>query len=400
MSQIHVLVINCGSSSVKFSIIDSNSGQAVLTGIAERLLSAKASFKLSYQQQSEQLSLKAPYDHQAAITELVQQLTRLALLDTLSAVGHRVVHGGEHFSAPSLITKEVKQTIADLAHLAPLHNPANLTGINAAEKALGHLPQVAVFDTAFHQSMPEKAYLYGLPYELYQEHDIRRYGFHGSSHSFVAGQAANFIGKPLRQCSFISAHLGNGCSITAIKAGQSIDSSMGFTPLEGVMMGSRSGDLDPGIIFHLIEHLGYSPEQVQTLLNKDSGLLGLSGLSNDCRELEQAALTQGNKRAKLALEIFCYRIAKYIAALSASLTSLDGVIFTGGIGENSSYVREQVINQLSLLNFHLDQDKNRETRFGKSDDISTPSSRYALVIPTNEEGVIASQSIQVLQEVL
>ncbi|WP_281557139.1 acetate kinase [Thalassomonas sp. RHCl1] len=400
MSQIHVLVINCGSSSVKFSIIDSNTKQAILTGIAERLLSAKASFKLTYQQQNEQFSLKAPFDHEAAIAELVQQLTRLELLDTLSAVGHRVVHGGEHFSEPSLITKEVKQTIADLAHLAPLHNPANLTGINAAEKALGHLPQVAVFDTAFHQSMPEKAYLYGLPYALYQEHDIRRYGFHGSSHSFVAEQAASFIGKPLTQCSFISAHLGNGCSITAIKAGQSIDSSMGFTPLEGVMMGSRSGDLDPGIIFHLIEHLGYSPDQVQNLLNKDSGLLGLSGLSNDCRELEQAALTQDNDRAKLALEIFCYRIAKYIAALSASLTSLDGVIFTGGIGENSSYVREQIINQLSLLNFHLDQDKNQETRFGKSDDISTPSSRYALVIPTNEEGVIASQSIQVLQEAL
>ncbi|WDE07663.1 acetate kinase [Thalassomonas viridans] len=398
MSQIHVLVINCGSSSVKFSIVDTASGQAVLTGLAERLLSAKASFKLNYRQQSEHFSLNAPYDHQAAVAELVQQLTRLELIDSISAVGHRVVHGGEKFSQPTLITAKVKATINELAHLAPLHNPANLTGIEAAEKALEHLPQVAVFDTAFHQSMPEKAYLYGLPYELYQEHAIRRYGFHGSSHAFVAGQAADFIGKPLSQCSFISAHLGNGCSITAVKGGQSIDSSMGFTPLEGVMMGSRSGDLDPGIIFHLIDHLGYSPDEVQQLLNKKSGLLGLSGLSNDCRELEQAAFEENNTRAKLALEIFCYRIAKYIAALSASLTSLDGLIFTGGIGENSSYVREQILNQLSLLNFHIDQDKNRDTRFGKSDDISTPSSRYALVIPTNEEGVIASQSYQVLQE--
>ncbi|WDE09760.1 acetate kinase [Thalassomonas haliotis] len=400
MSQIHVLVINCGSSSVKFSIINTRSGEAVLTGLAERLLSNKASFTLHYQQQSEHFSLQAPYDHQAAVAALVQQLSKLELLEILSAVGHRVVHGGEQFCQPALITKEVKQAIADLSRLAPLHNPANLTGIHAAEKALGHLPQVAVFDTAFHQSMPKKAYLYGLPYALYQEHAIRKYGFHGSSHSFVAGQAANFIGKPASQCSFISAHLGNGCSITAIQAGQSVDSSMGFTPLEGVVMGSRSGDVDPGIIFHLIEHLAYSPEQVHQLLNKDSGLLGLSGLSNDCRELEQAAFQQGNHRAKLALEIFCYRIAKYIAALCAGLTSLDGLIFTGGIGENSSYVREQIINQLSLLNFHLDQDKNRETRFGKSDDISTPSSRYALVIPTNEEGVIASQSVQVLQEAI
>jgi len=231
MSQIHVLVINCGSSSVKFSIIDTRSGQALLSGLAERLLSDKANFKLNYLQQNEQFPLKSPYDHQAAIDVLVQQLGKLELLDSLSAVGHRVVHGGEQFSKPTLITAEVKQTIKDLARLAPLHNPANLTGIKAAEKALGHLPQVAVFDTAFHQSMPQKAYLYGLPYALYQEHAIRRYGFHGSSHAYVATQAAQFIGKPLNQCNFISAHLGNGCSITAIRDGQSIDSSMGFTPL-------------------------------------------------------------------------------------------------------------------------------------------------------------------------
>ena len=397
MPQHSVLVINCGSSSVKFSIVDVFSGQSILTGIADRLQSAQASFKLFYQQQTHKLTLNFPYDHQTAIAQLVTQLTQLNLVDTITAVGHRVVHGGETFSQPTRLTPKVKETIKALAQLAPLHNPANLLGIEAAEQAFSKLPQVAVFDTAFHQTMPAKAYRYGLPYSLYEQQGIRRYGFHGTSHFFVAGQAAQLIGKPLEECQFISAHLGNGCSITAIKNGESVDTSMGFTPLEGVIMGSRSGDVDPGIILHLLNNENYSPEQVNQLLNKKSGLLGLSGISNDCRELEQAAV-DNNSRAALALDIFCYRIAKSIASFCVSLTALDGLIFTGGIGENSMYVREQILSQLSLINFQVDAQKNQDIRFGKSGNIATATSRACLVIPTNEEWVIANQTYQLLQE--
>jgi len=246
--------------------------------------------------------------------------------------------------------------------------------------------------------MPEKAYIYGIPYSLYQEHGIRRYGFHGTSHYFVAQEAAKTLIKPINESSFISAHLGNGCSVSAIKNGESVDTSLGLTPLEGVMMGTRSGDLDPGIIFHLINQLGYTTEQVSHLLNKESGLLGVSGLSNDCREIEEAWLKDKNPRAKLALDVFCYRIAKSIASFSASLTSLDALIFTGGIGENSKLIRECIIAQLSLLNFYVSNDKNEACRFGNSGFINTAHSRNILVIPTNEEWVIAEQTAQLLSQ--
>ncbi|MCW8833632.1 MAG: acetate/propionate family kinase, partial [Colwellia sp.] len=285
--------------------------------------------------------------------------------------------------------------------LAPLHNPANLIGVNACQQAFANLPQVAIFDTAFHQSMPEKAYLYGLPYSLYQEHGIRRYGFHGTSHYFVAKQAAKSLQKPLSQCNLISAHLGNGCSVTVIKDGKSVDTSLGMTPLEGVMMGTRSGDVDAGIIVHLVEQLGYSIEQVDTLLNKQSGLLGLSTLSNDCRTLETAMLDESHPQsaqAKVALTVFCYRIAKSIASFTASLSHLDAIIFTGGIGENSSWVREQITKQLSLLNIQICPEKNETMRFGTSGNIATDASRACFVIATNEEWVIAEQSAQLLSQ--
>ncbi len=399
-----ILVINCGSSSVKFSLIEPSSGLSKLSGIAECLLTPEASIKInsaSANKQKQVIALKKPFNHQSALSVLVETLQQLNLVKEIAAIGHRIVHGGEHYSQPTLINDEVKQTIEKLAKLAPLHNPANLIGIVACQLAFADLPQMAIFDTAFHQSMPEKAYLYGLPYSLYQQHGIRRYGFHGTSHYFVAKQAAEYLKKPLSQCNLISAHLGNGCSVTVIKEGKSVDTSLGMTPLEGVMMGTRSGDVDAGIIVHLIEQLGYTIEQVDTLLNKQSGLLGLSTLSNDCRTLETAMLDENHPQsaqAKIALTVFCYRIAKSIASFSASLTSLDGIIFTGGIGENSSWVRDQITQQLGLLNIHISQEDNEAMRFGTSGNIATQNSRACFVIATNEEWVIAEQSAQLLTQ--
>ncbi|MCP4987781.1 MAG: acetate kinase [Colwellia sp.] len=391
-----ILVINCGSSSVKFSLIQPHSGETLLSGLAECLLSTDAKITIKYQGIKNSYNLTSPYDHKAALAILVEQLQQLDLVKYIGAIGHRVVHGGEQYSQPTLITDKVELAIEKLAKLAPLHNPANLIGIKACQQAFENLPQVAVFDTAFHQTMPQKAYIYGLPYSLYKNHGVRRYGFHGTSHYFVAKQAAKDLNKPLEQCNLISAHLGNGCSVTVIKNGESVDTSLGMTPVEGVMMGTRSGDLDAGIIFHLVEHLGYSIADVDKLVNKESGLLGVSQLSNDCRTLEDAMLKDNNAQATLALTVFCYRIAKSIASYSASLTQLDGLIFTGGIGENSSWVREQIIKQLALLNFSLDAEKNQATRFGASGNIAANNSRACWVIATNEEWVIAEQSAQLL----
>lgn len=405
----YVLVINCGSSSLKFSLISPLTGEYLLDGLAERLMTDKAVITFKYhlnactkKKEVEQIILKSPFDHKIAIEQLVKTLTRNQLIDKISAIGHRVVHGGEQYSRPTLITKEVKKSITELGKLAPLHNPINLIGIEVTQHVFINLPQVAIFDTAFHQTMPEKAFMYALPYHLYQQHSVRKYGFHGTSHYFVSQMAAKNINKPIEQCNFISAHLGNGCSVTAVRNGQSVDSSMGFTPLEGVMMGTRSGSIDPGIIFYLVEQLNYTLEEVNQLLNKKSGLLGLSQLSNDCRTLERAALATDNidesRLAKLTLAVFCYQIAKSIASFSASLTHLDALIFTGGIGENSSFIREQVIAHLSLLNFQLDPTLNQNTRLGKSGNICSEKSRPCLVLPTNEEWVIAEQTYLRLQQ--
>jgi acetate kinase len=391
-----ILVINCGSSSVKFSLIKSLSGETLLSGLAECLQTSDAKIIIKVNGEKQTYKLPAPFKHQTALSVLVDQLQQLDLVKDITAIGHRVVHGGEQYSQPTLITQEVEQAISQLAKLAPLHNPANLIGIKACQQAFEDLPQVAIFDTAFHQSMPDKAYVYGLPYSLYKKHGIRRYGFHGTSHYFVAKQAAEQLNKPLEQCNLISAHLGNGCSVTVIKNGESVDTSMGMTPGEGVIMGTRCGDLDTGIIFHLVENLGYSIAEVDKLVNKESGLLGISGLSNDGRTLEDAMLKDNHPQATLALTVFCYRIAKTIASYSASLTQLDGLIFTGGIGENSSWVRTEIVKQLTLLNFSIDEDKNEATRFGASGNIATADSRACWVIATNEEWVIAEQSAQLL----
>lgn len=396
MSKKAVLVINCGSSSLKFSLIEPISGKIIVSGVAERLLSNEAFIKVSFQGNKESTPLAVPFDHQVAVNFIVDFLHRHNLVECLSAVGHRLVHGGEEYSTPTLIDDVVKYSIEKLSKLAPLHNPVNLIGVNAAQKAFPSLPQVAVFDTAFHQSMPAKAFIYGLPYKLYKEHGIRRYGFHGTSHYFVGKQAAKLLDKSFAQTSVITAHLGNGCSITAIDNGKSVDTSMGLTPLEGVIMGTRSGDLDPGIIFHLIEQLNYTPEQVSSLLNKESGLLGVSEMSNDCRTIEDAIINEQDERANLTMDIFCYRIAKTIASYMASLSHFDGVVFTGGIGENSDLVRSRIVNSLHLLNLELDEDKNTAVRFGKSGLISKANSRNCWVIPTNEEQVIAEQTYQLI----
>ncbi|MFT5759140.1 MAG: acetate kinase [Alteromonadaceae bacterium] len=395
-----ILVINCGSSSLKFSLIAPESGKTTLSGIAERLFSSQAGIKIEQQDKITREKLSSPYDHQSAISSLVSLLIQWQLIDNVFAVGHRVVHGGETYSEPTLITDNVKKTIMQLAKIAPLHNPVNLLGINAAQAVFNHIPHVAIFDTAFHHTMPKTSFIYGIPYALYQDHGIRRYGFHGTSHDYVSTQAALALNKPREDCNLISAHLGNGCSVVAIKAGKSIDTSMGFTPLEGVMMGTRSGDLDAGIIFHLVDKLGYSLKEVNELLNKKSGLLGVSGISNDCRELEQSITSDKNCRAKLALTIFSYRIAKSIASFSAAFEQLDGLIFTGGIGENSMLVRELVLSHLALLNFKIDLNKNEKMRFGQTGLISSTNSRHCWVIPTDEEYMIAQQTNELLQRLV
>lgn len=388
-----IIVLNCGSSSIKFAIIDAINGESSITGIAENLgnIDAQVKYKCGEDKQIMNLNDKATHSDALQVIEtIIKQQPCVPV-----AVGHRVVHGGEAFTGSVLITDKVKQAIADTAHMAPLHNPANLAGIECAQQAFPELPQVAVFDTAFFQTLPQKAFLYALPYKLYKEHGIRRYGFHGSSHLFVSQEAAKQVSKPVSECNFITAHLGNGCSITAIKKGKAIDTSLGFTPLEGLVMGTRCGDIDPSLPGVLINQLGYTAAQVDTILNKESGLLGLSQLSNDCRTLEEQALN-GNRHAKLALDVFCYRLAKYLGSYMAITGPLDGIVFTGGIGENSDYIRTQVLAYFQHMGINVDETANQLARFGKSGNINQDS-LPVLVIPTNEEWVIAEDTLKLTQ---
>ncbi|CAH9057784.1 Acetate kinase [Pseudoalteromonas holothuriae] len=397
MSSSHVLVLNCGSSSLKFAIIDVQSGSEVLSGLAECLAEQQPLIKYKYDGTKQTITLNHGDAHQVAIAQLVELVKKLGLDKHLIAIGHRVVHGGEHFTHSVLITKGVLNAIKQTSTLAPLHNPANLLGIEAAQAAFSSLPQVAVFDTAFHQTMPPQAFLYALPYSLYKEHGIRRYGFHGTSHYYVSTQAHKVLALDQQNSRIVSAHLGNGCSVAAIKNGQSVDTSMGLTPLEGLVMGTRSGDIDPGIFTFLVNQLKYSPTQIDLLLNKQSGLQGISELSNDCRTIEEAA-ANGHEQAQLALDIFCYRLAKQIAAFAVPLGGLDALIFTGGIGENSNTIRAKVVSGLSFLGLQLDDDKNLAARFGQQGVITTSSKPCAIVIPTNEELVIATDSAAIAQE--
>ncbi|UDM61396.1 acetate kinase [Pseudoalteromonas piscicida] len=392
MSSQHVLVLNCGSSSLKFAIIDNATGEEILSGLAERLAEQSPQIKYKFQGNKEIVPLNSGDAHQVAITTLVKLIKDLALDANLVAVGHRVVHGGERFTQSVIIDDSVINAIQETASLAPLHNPANLLGIRAAQAAFAHLPQIAVFDTAFHQSMDQTAYLYALPYSLYREHGVRRYGFHGTSHAYVSAQAIEILGLKDKPSRIITAHLGNGCSVTAIKDGKSVDTSMGLTPLEGLVMGTRSGDIDPGLFSFLVNHLNYSTQQIDTLLNKQSGLLGISELSNDCRTIEEAA-QESHPQATLALDIFCYRLAKQIASFLVPLNGLDALVFTGGIGENSDVIREKVVNQLNFLGMHINKARNLNARFGNQGVITDEShSPVAIVISTNEEWVIANDA--------
>ena len=394
----HVLVLNCGSSSLKFAIIDANDGHEIISGLAERLGADAPSIKYKYNGAKTVIELGANQAHAEAINTLVTLIKDHNLDEYLTAVGHRVVHGGEHFTKSVLIDDAVIEGITKASSLAPLHGHANLLGISSAQNSFTGLPQVAVFDTAFHQTMDEVAYLYALPYKLYTDYGVRRYGMHGTSHYYVAGQTAKLLNQPIEQSNFISAHLGNGCSVCAIKDGKSVDTSMGLTPLAGIVMGTRSGDIDPGLFNFLTTQLDYNAKQIDNLLNQESGLLGISELSNDCRTIEEAAVA-GHKKAQLALDIFCYRLAKQIAAYMVPLQRLDALIFTGGIGENSDIIRANVIKQLGYLGLNCDEQANLNARFGAQGIISTSDKiPKAVVMPTNEEWVIALDAANIVKE--
>ena len=403
-----ILVLNCGSSSVKFQVIETslemiqaNTDRTLARGSVERIgmsdsrLTLEAPGRKLYQEISEVL------EHRAAVERVLRALTHpehgiLASANEIEAVGHRVVHGGEKFASSVLITPEVEAMIEECVVLAPLHNPHNLRGLRAASAILSEVPHVAVFDTAFHQSMPPRAYVYGLPYELYTRHRIRRYGFHGTSHRFVAIHTARLLGKPLEEVKIVTCHLGNGCWMAAVDLGHSVDTTMGFTPLEGLLMGTRSGDLDPAVLPWVMAMEELTLAQLNAMLNKHSGLYGVSGVSSDMREL-LFACRDGNQRARLAFDIFCYRIRKYIGAYAAAMGGIDAVAFTGGIGENSPEVRLDATKGLAFLGLELDESANASAPRGEQVIISTPNSRAAIaIIPTNEERVIARDTARVL----
>lgn len=395
MSSKLVLVLNCGSSSLKFAIIDAINGEEHLSGLAEcfNLPEARIKWKMSGSKHEEALGAGAA--HSEALNFIVNSILaqKPELSQNLTAIGHRIVHGGEQFTQSVVINEQVLQGIQAASPFAPLHNPAGLIGIAEALKAFPKLASknVAVFDTAFHQTMPEESFLYALPYKLYRENRIRRYGFHGTSHYYVSREAAKMLNKPVEELNVITCHLGNGGSVTAIRNGKSVETSMGLTPLEGLVMGTRSGDIDPAIIFHLYDVLGMSMEQINNMLNKESGLLGLTEVTSDCRYVEDNYTTKAD--AKRAMDIYCHRLAKYIGSYTALMDGrLDAVIFTGGIGENAAMVREISLGQLALLGFEVDHERNLAARFGKSGNIAKDGTRAALVIPTNEELVIAQDA--------
>jgi acetate kinase len=394
----NVLVLNCGSSSVKFQLFETSDDRVRLKGLVEKIGSSRAMLTFSGERTKQPIRdvLEVP-DHERAVRLIMEILCSadhgvISDVGEIHAVGHRTVHGGEEFSGSALITPEVIAAMERCVPFAPLHNPANIVGIRIARRLMPETPQVAVFDTAFHSRMPRRSFLYGLPYEMYEKHGIRRYGFHGTSHRFVAERAAAELGRPLEKLKLITCHLGNGSSIAAIDGGVSIDTSMGFTPLEGLVMGTRCGDLDPAVVAFIQGREGLSAEAVDGLMNKRSGLLGLSGVSNDMRELEDEA-GRGNERAQLALEIFCLRVTKYIGAYAAELGGVDGIVFTGGIGENAVEVRRRVLGGLAFMGIKLDAEANR-----RSETCITNGRVKVLVIRTNEELAIVRETVQVLAD--
>ncbi len=397
----NILVINCGSSSLKFQLINAESEEVLAKGLCERI---GIDGRLTYQPAGgeKEISEKAMPTHTEAIQFVIDALTNektgvVKSLSEIGAVGHRIVHGGEKFASSVVITEEVKKAVEECNDLAPLHNPANLIGVEACEKLMPGTPMVAVFDTAFHQTMPEKAYMYGLPYEYYEKYKVRRYGFHGTSHSYVSKKAAEVMRKAYDEVKTIVCHLGNGASVSAVLNGKSVDTSMGLTPLEGLVMGTRSGDIDPAIMEFIAQKENLDIEGIMNVLNKKSGVFGLSGeISSDFRDLT-GAMAEGDKKAKIALEVFAYRVAKYIGAYAAAMNGVDDIVFTAGIGENVSYVREQVCSYLGYLGVELDPDANEKFR-GEQGEITKPGCKVRVfVIPTNEELAIARETLALVK---
>ena len=398
----NVLVVNCGSSSIKYSLFrmrDGGSGAVLASGIVEKIGEDASRIHHKAGQTQEAREVRAP-DHQTAFGLMLRALSEgpaavIAAPGDIDAVGHRCVHGAERFTESTRIDGEVLKAIEACVPLAPLHNPPNLVGIRAAMAAMPGVPQVAVFDTAFHQTLAPHAFLYAIPYDLYAEHRIRRYGFHGTSHRYVTEAAAALLGRPLAEANLITAHLGNGCSVTAVAGGKSVDTSMGMTPLEGLVMGTRSGDVDPALVFHLMRTLGMTADDVDNLLNRRSGLVGLSGVSNDMREVLRSA-AEGNRRADLAIDIFCYRLKKYVGAYTAVLGRVDALVFTGGIGENAAPIRERTCRGLEAIGYALDPAKNAAPDRGPRDLATKDSPRRILVIPTDEETMIARDTARIV----
>ena len=400
-----VLVGNCGSSTVKIEVFTIPDCVSITHGLLERIGSPDSRYRQRRRQPDgtfiEEIHQKPIPDHRAGF-DFIKQVNasdRIIKDDSeLFGIGHRIVHGGEKFCEPTLIDKNVMSTIQELIPLAPLHNPSNLHGIEAALERFPDVPQVAVFDTAFHQTLPPYAFHYGLPFEFYTKHGVRRYGFHGTSHIYVGTEAARLLGKPWEETNLITLHLGNGVSATAIRNGESIDTSMGFTPLEGLLMGTRCGDMDPALHFYLLKQTGISPEELEKIINSQSGLKGICGVS-DMREIQHQA-SQGNEQARLAIEMFCYRLKKYIGAYAAVLDRVDAIVFTGGIGENSSIVREKTCDGLENLGIILDREEN-ECASGTAAAINSQGSPIAiLVIPTDEELEIARETISTIEKTL
>ena len=397
----NVLVINCGSSSLKFQLINAETEKVLAKGLCERI---GIDGRLTYQPaggEKEKSDLAMP-THTEAIQFVIDALTNektgvVKSLDEIGAVGHRLVHGGEKFASSVVITDEVKKAVEECNDLAPLHNPANLIGVAACEKLMPGTPMVAVFDTAFHQTMPEKAYMYGLPYEYYEKYKVRRYGFHGTSHSFVSKRAAEVMGKSYDEVKTIVCHLGNGSSVSAVLNGKCVDTSMGLTPLEGLVMGTRSGDIDPAIMEFIAKKENLDIEGVMEVLNKKSGVFGISGgLSSDFRDLTDA-MNAGDKKAKIAMDVFSYRVAKYIGSYAAAMNGVDDIVFTAGIGENDDYVREEVCKYLGYLGVDFDSEVNKGLR-GKEAEFTKEGSKVKVfVIPTNEELAIARETLALVK---
>ncbi len=397
----NILVINCGSSSLKFQLINSEKEQCIAKGLCERIGIEGSMITYAPEGGEKEKTVTPMPDHTEAIRLVLEALTNpktgvVKSLDEIGAVGHRMVHGGEKFASSTILTEEVMATVEECNDLAPLHNPANIIGVNACKKLMPNTPMVGVFDTAFHQTMPEEAYMYGIPYEYYQKYKIRRYGFHGTSHSYVSKKAAEVLGKNYEDLKIIVCHLGNGASISAVKNGKCVDTSMGLTPLEGLIMGTRSGDIDPAIIEFIAHKENKSIDEIMTILNKKSGVLGLSdNLSSDFRDLEDG-LNKGDENAIRTMKTYCYRVAKYVGSYVAAMNGVDVICFTAGVGENGPIVRKMVCEYLGYLGIELDQEAN--SKRGLDIAITTPDSKTTvMVIPTNEELAIARETVRLVK---